>query len=230
MKKLLFILLLGICFSQTYEHIVILKNGNEVYGVIIEHKPYEYVIIESGTDVFVLKMEEIERIEKIISDAKIINSENNIYHLNSFMGLSFGKDSFGFEIYHRIKNNWGGIIDYSKSEETEEQTTYNTTINKLLITYDIPNTSDLFTRQIIVGAGFMKQTWENADWNVSDTFNNTSPIIGGGIYMHINKNVSIGLLPLMGQNITYNMSSNGNTEILDRKWGIFYQYYLLFNF
>ena len=41
MKKLLIItlLFLGISFTQTYEDVVILKNGSEIHGIIIEQKP-----------------------------------------------------------------------------------------------------------------------------------------------------------------------------------------------
>ena len=64
MKNLLFILMLTVCFTQTYEDVVILKNGSEVHGVIIEQKPNEYLKIKSGKNIFVFQMDEIELIKK----------------------------------------------------------------------------------------------------------------------------------------------------------------------
>ena len=46
MKRLIFIMIVGICFTQTYEDVVILKNGSEVHGTIIEQKPNEYIKID----------------------------------------------------------------------------------------------------------------------------------------------------------------------------------------
>ena len=48
MKKLLLIALLivGCVFAQQYEDVVILKNGSEIHGVIIEEKPNEYIKIQ----------------------------------------------------------------------------------------------------------------------------------------------------------------------------------------
>ena len=55
MKKL--IILISILFSfiapQTYEDVVILKNGSEIHGIIIEKKPNEYIKMQSGKNIFV---------------------------------------------------------------------------------------------------------------------------------------------------------------------------------
>ena len=50
MKKLLLIALLivGWVFAEQYEDVVILKDGSEIHGIIIEEKPYEYIKIQSG--------------------------------------------------------------------------------------------------------------------------------------------------------------------------------------
>ena len=61
MKKILFIILFTICFTQTYEDVVILKNGWEIYGIIIEQKPNEYIKIQSGKNIFVFQMDEIDK-------------------------------------------------------------------------------------------------------------------------------------------------------------------------
>ena len=69
MKNIIFIFLLGYCFTQTYEDVVILKNGSEVHGIIIEQKPNEFIKIQSGKNIFVYQMDEIELIKKeLISD------------------------------------------------------------------------------------------------------------------------------------------------------------------
>ena len=52
MKKLLLIALLivGCVFTQQYEDVVILKNGSEIYGTLIEHIPNEYTIVTGEGD------------------------------------------------------------------------------------------------------------------------------------------------------------------------------------
>ena len=66
MKKLLLIILLivGCVFAQQYEVVVILQNGSEIHGIIIEEKPNEYIKIQSGKNVFVFQMDEIELLTK----------------------------------------------------------------------------------------------------------------------------------------------------------------------
>ena len=76
MKKLILILILGICFTQPYEDVIILKNGSEIHGVIIEQKPNEYIKIQSGKNIFVYQMDEIELIKKMQIDNSVKNSEN----------------------------------------------------------------------------------------------------------------------------------------------------------
>jgi len=73
MKKLIIILILGICFTQTYEDVVILKNGSEIHGIIIEQKPNEYIKIQSGKNIFVYQMDEINLIKKELIDEEISN-------------------------------------------------------------------------------------------------------------------------------------------------------------
>ena len=53
MKKLIFILMIGIASTQTYKDLVILKDGSEIHGIIIEEKPWEYIKIRSGDNTFV---------------------------------------------------------------------------------------------------------------------------------------------------------------------------------
>ena len=93
MKKLIFIMIVGICFTQTYEDLVILKNGSEIHGIIIEQKPNEYIKIQSGQNVFVFQMDEIEVMKKeIISNEDVSNnkSESNIFDKNHSIGIGIG--------------------------------------------------------------------------------------------------------------------------------------------
>ena len=60
MKKLILILILGLSFTQTYEDVIVLKNGSEIHGMIIEEKPNIYIKIQSGDNIFVYQLDEIE--------------------------------------------------------------------------------------------------------------------------------------------------------------------------
>lgn len=66
MRKLYIILsLLGsFAFSQEYEDVIYLKNGSEIHGMIIEQAPGQYIKIQSGKNVFVYQLNEIEKITK----------------------------------------------------------------------------------------------------------------------------------------------------------------------
>ena len=90
MKKLIFILILGICFTQTYEDVVILKNGSEIHGIIIEQKPNEYIKIQSGKNIFVYQMDEIELIKK-----ELVEDEDNSNNKKSKSDLSKNQGAIG---------------------------------------------------------------------------------------------------------------------------------------
>ena len=67
MKKLLLlsiVLIVGCVFAQQYKDVIILKNGSEIHGIIIEEKPYEYIKIQSGKNIFVYEFYEIELLKK----------------------------------------------------------------------------------------------------------------------------------------------------------------------
>ena len=90
MKKLIFILMVGICFTQSYEDVIILKDGSEIHGMIIEEKPNEYIKIQSGRNVFVCQMDEIELIKKEL--IKLTNNIGNddIRNIYLTLGAGFG--------------------------------------------------------------------------------------------------------------------------------------------
>ena len=65
--SILLLVLISIGFTQTYtdyEDIVILKDGSKIHGIIIEEKPYEYIKIQSGKNIFVFEFDEIELLKK----------------------------------------------------------------------------------------------------------------------------------------------------------------------
>jgi len=84
MKKLILILMVGACFTQTYEDVVILKNGSEIHGIIIEEKPNVYIKIQSGDNLFVYQMDEIELIRK-----ELKMNEGDFRNIYLTMGAGF---------------------------------------------------------------------------------------------------------------------------------------------
>ena len=80
MKKLLILtILFNFVLSQVYEDVVILKNGSEIHGIIIEQKPNEYIKIQSGENIFVYQMSEIELLRKELRSAGAESDIRNIY-------------------------------------------------------------------------------------------------------------------------------------------------------
>tara|TARA_Y100001968_G_C19378721_1_gene729132 strand:- start:944 stop:1501 length:558 start_codon:yes stop_codon:yes gene_type:complete len=58
---------ISIIFSQAYqdyEDVIYLNNGSVIYGIIIEQIPNEQIKIQSGKNVFVYKMEDVQKIAK----------------------------------------------------------------------------------------------------------------------------------------------------------------------
>ena len=87
MKKLLLIALLivGWVFAQQYEDVVILKNGSEIHGIIIEEKPYEYIKIQSGKNTFVFQFDEIELLKKeLINKIELEQKELELQFVKAF--------------------------------------------------------------------------------------------------------------------------------------------------
>ena len=67
MKKLLvtsFFLIALAAYSQEYQDVVYLKNGSVIRGLITEQIPNESIKIESQGNIFVFKLDEIEKITK----------------------------------------------------------------------------------------------------------------------------------------------------------------------
>ena len=77
MKKILLFIFIGITFCQEYEDVVYLKNGSIIHGMIIEQAPNRYIKIQSGKNIFVYQMDEIEKITKeLATSINDISSDN----------------------------------------------------------------------------------------------------------------------------------------------------------
>ena len=89
MKKLLLlsiVLIVGCVFAQQYKDVIILKNGSEIHGIIIEEKHNEYIIIQWGKNTFVLQFEEIELFKKELVE----NESHNISEKTTSIAVGFG--------------------------------------------------------------------------------------------------------------------------------------------
>ena len=108
MKKLLLIALLivGCVFAQQYEVVVILKNGSEIHGIIIEEKPYEYIKIQSGKNVFVFQMDEIELLTKEL----VKDISNKTWSFAVGLGTNRGLSLLGISKDFKIGNNFSFFL------------------------------------------------------------------------------------------------------------------------
>ena len=84
---ILFILLSGLGFSQTYEDVVYLKDGSIIHGMIIEYAPDRHIKIQSGRNVLVYQLDEIDKFTKelipgdLISDRPDLSGKTWSFHL-----------------------------------------------------------------------------------------------------------------------------------------------------
>jgi len=129
MNKILiiFLTLSSFVFSQKYEDVVILKNGSEIQGQIIEYKPNGYIKIQSGENIFVYQLNEIELFKRLPGSSKKSKDGGYLYigpSIGMFGGLDIG---YGSEKLGRIYLNsqlafdwdWGDlwwwlIVNYEK--------------------------------------------------------------------------------------------------------------------
>ena len=100
MSKYLIILLFVnvIAFSQNYEDVVILKNGSEIHGIIIEQKPNHYIKIKSGRNTFVYNFDEIELLKKVLITSTISSKKHSIG-----IGLGTNKTMNFIQYTHDLK-------------------------------------------------------------------------------------------------------------------------------
>jgi len=73
MKKYLILIILfsSFGFTQKYEDVVHLKNGSIIRGIIIEEAPNKHIKIQSGQNIFVFQIDEIEKMTKEISKSYV---------------------------------------------------------------------------------------------------------------------------------------------------------------
>ncbi|MBC8395454.1 MAG: hypothetical protein H8E08_00600 [Candidatus Marinimicrobia bacterium] len=102
MKKLIttLIFLPIFIFSQQFEDVVYLKDGSIVRGTIIEQVPNGHIKVQSGPNVFVYKMDEIEKMTKEYPQGR--KNNYNSYNNSNSTTFSTGTKSIG------------GTVSYSK--------------------------------------------------------------------------------------------------------------------
>ncbi len=89
-----------ILFSQQFEDVVYLKDGSIIRGVIIEQIPNVQIKIQSGPNIFVYKMDMIEKMAK-----EPLQSKTSTY--SSY-------NSSGSSSFTKGKKSIGGLVRYSK--------------------------------------------------------------------------------------------------------------------
>ena len=107
LKILLFINV--IAFSQEYEDVVILKDGSEIHGIIIEQKPNDYIKIQSGKNTFVYSFYDIELMRNISSIVNIpiiaSGGVGNLDHLVDGIKLGNASAVLAASIFHYGKHS-----------------------------------------------------------------------------------------------------------------------------
>ncbi|SVE34174.1 uncharacterized protein METZ01_LOCUS487028 [marine metagenome] len=102
-RLIILLLIVGCVFAQQYNVVVILQNGSEIHGIIIEEKPNEYIKIQSGKNVFVFEFEEIELLTKELVKDKTWSFAGGFGTNRSLSLLGISKD-------FRIGNNFSFFL------------------------------------------------------------------------------------------------------------------------
>ena len=109
MKKIIFILMVGGLFAQQYKDVVILKDGSEIHGLIIEEKPNEYIKIQSGKNIFVFEFDEIELMKKELLNKK--KSKNKTWSIAGGVGTNRSIGLLGITKDFKIGNNFSIFLN-----------------------------------------------------------------------------------------------------------------------
>jgi len=112
MKKLILILMVGIVLTQTYEDVVILKNGSEIHG-IIEQKPNEDIKIQSDSLNFINLYNKTIFLQTNFNGWKFYNGNGNKYSIKEYSKLIDNCDVAAFQYKNYKKNNilfWMGYL------------------------------------------------------------------------------------------------------------------------
>ena len=111
MKKLIIILMVGSSFAQQYEDVVILKNGSEIHGIIIEEKFNEYIKIQSGKNILVYRYDEIDLFRKeLINKTKRYNLSDKTWSFAVGLGTNRNFSLLGFSKDLRIGNQFALFV------------------------------------------------------------------------------------------------------------------------
>ena len=100
------LLIVGCVFAQQYNVVVILQNGSEIHGIIIEEKPNEYIKIQSGKNVFVFEFEEIELLTKEL----VKDISNKTWSFAGGFGTNRSLSLLGISKDFRIGNNFSFFL------------------------------------------------------------------------------------------------------------------------
>ena len=114
MKLIISILLtLSFLFSQEYEDVIYLKNGSIIYGTIIEHVPGDYYKIKSERNIFVFKIDEIEKFSKEEKKSEGKSDGPHGYHTEKWYFLyTVGyNNGYKWELYSDIDIKGGISMD-----------------------------------------------------------------------------------------------------------------------
>ena len=103
--------MLGSLFGEIYEDVVILKDGSEIHGIIIEQKPNEYIKIQSGKNILVYRYDEIDIFRKeLINKTKRYNLSDKTWSFAVGLGTNRNFSLLGFSKDLRIGNQFALFV------------------------------------------------------------------------------------------------------------------------
>jgi len=109
-RLIILLLIVGCVFAQQYEDVVILKNGSEIHGIIIEEKPNEYIKIKSGKNIFVYEFDEIELLKKELVENESKNSSNKTRSVAVGFGTNRSLTLLGLSRDFRLGNHFSFFL------------------------------------------------------------------------------------------------------------------------
>ena len=141
-------------FADQYEDVVILKNGSEIHGIIIEEKSNEYIKIKSGKNILVYRYDEIDIFRK-----ELINKTKR-YNLSD--------KTWSFAVGFGTNRNFS-LLGISKDFKIGDQFSF-------FVTADIPVVIKFDDKwgdgHALAGIGFAYQNnYNGKGFNITNTFN-----------------------------------------------------------
>ena len=99
--------MVGSSFAHKYEDVVILKNGSEIHGIIIEEKSNEYIKIKSGKNILVYRYDEIDIFRKeLINKTKRYNLSDKTWSFAVGLGTNRNFSLLGISKDFKIGNEF----------------------------------------------------------------------------------------------------------------------------